>query len=275
MCSASAGKESFSDRIASYARLAVDFLRELVLDERVEFAGCAWGGAVRSLTDGLTGAFGRSAPRAGRPIRWIPLRGDALELRSPLTASANAYDLSAALNGAPDNDMTMPRLWYSLIGVPPVLPASFIGRRRTVLKEYLGTLQDYKACYAGPQPLIEKVRLVITSCGPWPPVSSLSWNIFTEGGLEPSLPVYGDIAGIVLAKEDKFKKVDDFNENNLVGAKVTHLEAIVCDGHVVVVAFEDVNRADCIREAFRRGLANHLITDRLLAEAILSPRATH
>ena len=79
-----------------------------------------------------------------------------------------------------------------------------------------------------------------------------------------------------LASTDHLEKVTRFQNEQLVGAKMSDFEKIITrGGNVIVVCAVDRNRVECLIEVCRQGIVTYLLIDRTIAEKLSTELTTY
>ncbi len=261
---------AFELRTRRFGRSAAGRLEELLRKSSV--VGLTWGRTVSSLIDGL--ALANRSYNLDRPLTFAPVCAELLMLAAPDYSSSL---LASRLNSL-FNDGTGEKL--RLGGVPAYIPLRYDAAKVQAIREYLFDAASYHRIFAGENPLINSLDAVITSVG--------STERLLGGAMEEILSaadisaadlkeiIAGDIGGILIPKRDataaEIARVDELN-SMWTGITRAHLSRIAIrsaatGGAGVVVAAIGRDRAGILAELIRYEMANELIVDWDLANAL-------
>jgi DNA-binding transcriptional regulator LsrR (DeoR family) len=260
---------------------------------RSETFAVAWGFTLSNVIDALEGM---DIELPGKNVEFTPVCGDELEQRSHRTSSSVlAERLDELVNHRQKNrpDDYAPTL--SLQGVPAFTPHWFADDVK--FREYLHDFPDFHAIFGlterdrrlGTQsltsgnPIVDRVDTLLTSIGSRnKPVGRFYERLKKHGRIEAeelSRIVAGDVGGVLIPSPDcdadGLQRVAHLNEI-WTGLQPDHLTNIArgANAHgrpgvvIVSVGDQDGARATTLAAIVRAGLANELIIDRQLADAL-------
>lgn len=279
---------AWTARLDRFGKDAAPYILSLVMQSRL--VGTSWGETLAALVRGLPE---RSVERPKLPIQFVPLCGEMLE-GPPRKASASnlAYKLDEIVNGDRTHSHS-----YWLAGVPSHRPSPKLGTQGQLTADeckavarYIHQLPAYRKIF-GPDPrrkaernqktpLIDRLDMILTSCGPKErPLGYSGVKDLRSLGLslrEARKLLVGDVSGILLRNPALPGKrpthVDDINDA-WAGAKLSHLRecaaraaANSCAGTVLCCI--GANKADTVLEIVRLGLASRIAMDLDLSQAL-------
>jgi DNA-binding transcriptional regulator LsrR (DeoR family) len=264
--------EAWQLRLETAARTAAPFVRDLLL--RANLSGISWGQSVGNMAFAIRD-LPAPPPRAGNPVRVVPLCGEPLGNRpTSLSSSSLSETLELALNGRVVSNL-------SLGMVPAFIPGGFSKTELKAVWKLIGLVKAYDEIFGGREPLVERLDMILTSIAPAErPLGYGGGDLLRTGGLkleELRQVLLGDISGVCIPRPrlDRAgrQRLTRVNER-WTGIRLAHLEA--CSGRAsgnplsgppgVVVFAIGSNKARFAVEAIRLGLINHAFVDDDLAE---------
>jgi DNA-binding transcriptional regulator LsrR (DeoR family) len=273
-----------NDKEPHFSVRAADRVNELLL-QRGGTVGIMWGVTVASIVRAIESARFPMKSK-GRSLEFVPLCGEPPRLENlenlPRSASSLAARLAQAVNGKPSPG-------ESLSLVPAYIsPRNYA---RDEILRFIADIPGYQAIIGKrtkKQPLariVTKLDAVLTGIGviddEGPQRESRIATFLLErikqgdAANEDELKsiAFGDIGGWLIAKSPEHEeRVSQLNQG-LTGFQEVDLKAVAKKGKpgVVIIANEPPQaKSRFIRELVKRGLCNHLIVSRRLANAILA-----
>ena len=274
-------------RLEAFGRAAAPYIGDLIANADV--VGTSWG----DTPDAVIRAIGDCPPlRPKHPIQFFGVCGEMLDgPPRKVSASSLAHRLDQVVNGDPLHSHCQ---W--LAGVPSRLPEPKPGSKDSLTAEeceavrhYICLLPGYRRVFgAHPddrgsnsrgKPLIDRVDLILTSCGPKErPLGYRGAQELLSAGLslrESHRLVLGDISGYLL----KDPKVDDrgriaainsrlVSPNILEKFRACSARALAGRGSGTIVCAIGANKCDALLEIARLGLATRLVVDLDLAREL-------
>jgi len=273
----------WGNRLLKFSPQAAPFVKDLLV--RANLCGVSWGTTVRGIVSALQ-KISLPPPRANTPIRVIPLCGEPLgNLPTSFSSSNLAADIEIFLNG--DNKET-----FSLGMVPAFIPDNFTRAQLEGIWQLIGLVEGYNRIFgkntskkSTQVPLVEELDTVLTSVSSSDrPLALRGSALFrTIGNIDLKMLgelVIGDISGVCIPRPGLNKadraKVDQVNKR-WTGIRREHLEACARRSAlsdllkgppgIIVIAFGK-NKAECVFECIKLGLANVLLVDDDLEEEL-------
>jgi DNA-binding transcriptional regulator LsrR (DeoR family) len=273
-------------RLEAFGRAAAPFVGDQIANANV--VGTSWGdtpaAVIRAIGD-------RPPLRPKHPIQFFGVCGEMLDgPPRKVSASSLAHRLDQIVNGDPQHSHCQ---W--LAGVPSRLPEPGPGGKGLnteecdAVRHYIRLLPGYRRVFGahpdggrpGPRekPLIDRVDLILTSCGPKErPLGYRGAQELLSTGLslrEAHRLVLGDISGYLL----KNPKVDDrgriaainsrlVSTNLLEKFRACSARALAGRGGGTVLCAVGANKAEALLEILRLGLATIIVVDLDLARAL-------
>ena len=260
-----------------FASAAAPFVTTLMRKSKI--VGVAWGSTIGHIIEALDESnlnrSGEAAPE------FCPLAGDPMQHSRLRFSSSRLAERLAERFGTGDTHTP------SLAGVPALLPQSFTDQEVATLKKLLIRFHDYALVFGrggiprDPNALVRKVDTILTGAGPadhalgYPEGDTLVLDAEIEREkLEPL--IFGDVCGALLLRPHLSKDERDLIDRirvRWVGIDEAALEHCAKrspeHGNVGVIAVCVGEKShEVVIEALRRGLINHLILDRPLAEVL-------
>jgi len=272
--SAETTPEAWAARLRVFGEAVAPYILHLISTSRV--VGTSWGETLACVIRGL-----RSRPPLlpKPPIHFVPLCGEMLE-GPPRKASASnlSYRLDEVVNGDQSHSHS-----YWLAGVPshapiPETQKGFTERQAAVIRSYIQSLPAHDRVFGlapesprhkrGEVPLIERVEMILTSCGPKErPLGYDGVQLLKSTRIsarEARKLIVGDISGVLLSTGEA-DKVAAINRA-WMGASLDHLRAcarraLAAPVPGVVLCATGANKADSVLEIIRLGLVNRYVVD--------------
>jgi DNA-binding transcriptional regulator LsrR (DeoR family) len=263
----------WNQRLERFGRAAAVRFQELL--PRVRCIGVAWGRTIAGLVGGLRQIFPQSEAPA-EPVQFFPLTGEPLTNPDPETSSSTlAHRLNEIVNGGKG-------IFHSLAAVPAFIPAKFPRKSVHTIRAFLAEIVGYRAIFErdqGRKPLVDQMDSIVTGVGT---VSAEATGRLLEDRMraeqitkeELGRLVIGDIGGVFVPRSPKNETVRGINER-WTGASLAHFAGCASaavhkkDRVGVIVLAIGSAKAQIILECVRLGLANELIIDHDLAQALL------
>lgn len=277
----------WASRLETFGRAAAPYIGSLIAGSRV--VGTSWGETLAAVVRGLAG---RPAQPPKPPIQFVPLCGEMLQGPPRKVSASNlAYQLDEIING----DLRHAHSNW-LAGVPSRMPLPQPGVKGSLtpaecaaVSRYIHRLPGYRKVFgADPSragaaertPLIERLDMILTSCGPKErPLGYSGVQDLRSVGLSLRAArklVVGDLSGILLKNPDLDPRqpnpVDRIN-SAWAGAKLDHVRecsrrALATGAGGTVLCGLGANKADTILEIVRLGLAVRILIDFDLAQQL-------
>ena len=264
--------EAMEIRRKRFGRVAAGRLLEIF--NKSNFVGISWGRCVNNLIQGLanTNQFSREQ----NPIQFIPTCAELVSLAMPEYSSTRLADhLNDAINNGKGERL-------SLSGVPAFIPRRYKNEQAQTIRQYINDISSYKKIFHGREAIIDKMDTMITSIGsPILPVGGCISELQDACNIKieklQSL-IVGDIGGVLIPQSTLNKKdknlVEELNKA-WTGISYTHLERNARmsaqnpnrPGNIIVAIGRD--RAPALTEIIRLGLANELMIDKDLEQALI------
>jgi DNA-binding transcriptional regulator LsrR (DeoR family) len=263
--------------LALFGRRTSGYVRELLTQTRV--VGVGWGHTMAEVVEGVR-AHGALAPGRKASARWtvVPTAGEPLgEGPSSRSSSALAAKLNEIMGGTKR---------YSLLGVPPVIPEEFQGRKRAIVVDFIGHLRSYREIFGDlskprGRGLIDAADCVLTSAGSFHSWMMYKNELVTIGGIpkERLLELSaGDIGGVLIPREG-LSKADNRAFQRIsslwTGITLEHYRRVAAAANVprdhpgVMLCACGRNKANIVRALVARvRVVNTLIVDDTLADAL-------
>ncbi len=258
-------------RRARFGKMAAGRIVELIQASRV--VGVAWGRTIKSVLEGIQGSH--LPIGAAHPIEFAAVCAELVSLaQSGHSSSMLASVLDGIFNAHPDERP-------QLTAFPAYIPARYDDAVRNSIRTYISDTAGYRRVFSGPEALIGRMDMLITSVGSANSPIHGSFDELVGAGevdaAELRKMVLGDMAGILIPRRDlnaaQADLVNDLNEMS-TGIRLEHVRAIAqrgfdhpnCAG-VVVLALRS-ERADVVLELVRQQLVNELIIDHAAARAL-------
>jgi DNA-binding transcriptional regulator LsrR (DeoR family) len=230
-------------------------LASMLLDSKKDARiGIAWGEVLSSV---LRHCLPESS-WVGGPLRFIPVRGDALIDDLDHTPSAICHELNEKWN------RTHGKRSFSLRSIPPVLTT----RLSPEFRGYFEGLDDFRTiCGSETQRgHLDKLDVLFSSLGSPDTKSRYTKKCYKIAGIDPVTQGWcGDLAGVPLCDESDPSNEDrealKEYESRLLGLSRPQLKQTATKGRVVVVTDYQPGRERAILEACRQGLVTDLIID--------------
>jgi DNA-binding Lrp family transcriptional regulator len=277
----------WASRLETFGRAAAPYIGRLIAGSRV--VGTSWGETLAAVVRGLAG---RPAQLPKHPIQFVPLCGEMLQGPPRKVSASNlAYQLDEIVNGDLSHSHS-----HWLAGVPSRMPLPRPGMKDNLtpaecaaVSRYIRRLPGYRKVF-GPDPssagrgertpLIERLDMILTSCGPKErPLGYSGVQDLRSAGLslrDARKLVVGDLSGILLKNPELDSKqlnpVDRINAA-WAGAKLTHVRdcsrrALATGAGGTVLCGLGANKADTVLEIVRLGLAVRILVDFDLAQQL-------
>lgn len=259
---------ALSQRRSRFGRTASGRLIELI--EKSEVVGVAWGRTIRALIDGI--AESRQPLNRSRQRVFAAVCAEFVSLaQHGYSASRLADSLDELFNEAPGESPL-------LTGFPAYIPRHYDKDMQSSIWRYIGDTPGYHRVFSGPDALVHKMDMLISSVGSSnTPVLGSFEDLVMAGGLKASdlrQLVIGDLGGILIPKaglsKSKAALIDELNEL-WTGIKTEQVRAIAerafadrKSSGVVVVAIQ-AERGDTVFELICSGLVNEIIIDHTAA----------
>ena len=275
----SMSKETFAPRTEDFGRAAAGYAAELLFQSR-SGVGVSWGITVANLVTAIRLYCSRGT-RQRNPVMFVPLCGEPLGSTSThFSASTLAAELDGVLNGGRAYSR-------SLAPVPALIPKTFSTEEITIIRKLMGHVEAYKEIFMGTlrdnaqdEPLIDALDTILTSVGA--AETTLSWGpdeLGRTAGLNRAdlkKLIVGDISGVLIPKpnlKDEESKELFLIQERWTGVQERHLKncarkAKENKASGVIIATIGANKGEIVLECIKRGLVNHLLIDRDLADKL-------
>ncbi len=262
---------ALAQRRTRFGRTASGRLIELI--EKSTVVGVAWGRTIKSLAEGI--AASRQPINKSRKTVFAAVCAELVSLaQHGYSASRLAGTFDELFNEAPEENP-------QLTGFPAYVPRHYDENMCRSIWQYISDTPGYHRVFSGPDALIGKMDMLISSVGSSnTPVLGSFEELVQAGGMRADdlrQLVVGDLGGILIPKTGLSKSrktlIDDLN-GLWTGIKTEHVRAIADrafsdpnQSGVVVVAIQK-ERGDTVFELICRGLVNELIIDHTAAERL-------
>jgi hypothetical protein len=262
---------ALAQRRTRFGRTASGRLIELI--EKSRIVGVAWGRTIKSLAEGI--AASRQPVDKSRKTVFAAVCAELVSLaQHGYSASRLAGTFDELFNEVPEESP-------QLTGFPAYVPRHYDENMRRSIWQYIADTPGYHRVFSGPDALIGKMDMLISSVGSSKtPVLGSFEELVQAGGLRADdlrKLIIGDLGGILIPETglspSKKALIDDLN-GLWTGIKTEHVRAVADrafsnpnQSGVVVVAIQK-ERGDTIFELIRRGLVNELIIDHAAAEQL-------
>lgn len=271
-----------------FARSAAKPVLDLISKARK--VGVMWGRTICEVAEGIDALHPQSS-FSGDPVRFIPLCGEPLHLKTPRNTDFSSSRLAAYLERLINGAEGEPPL---LSGVPAYIPLSLKGAKAKAIREFIDLIPGYQIVFGGQytrskdEPLVEKIDSILTGIGISGGYATddesytgsflrerLAQGDITKDELHSS--VFGDIGGVIIAHSnlpsDMKNRIRDMNER-WTGIDRGHLQRCAERANKksrpgVIVVASGKAKAEMVREVVSRGLVNELIINRSLADGLM------
>lgn len=254
-----------------FGKMAAGRIVELI--EKSRIVGVAWGRTIRSVLDGI-----QASHLPLRATQHIEFAAVCAELVSLAQSGHSSSMLASALGGIFNSQ---PCERPQLTAFPAYIPARYDEAVRQSIWTYINDTAGYQRVFSGPDALIDRMDLMITSVGSSnSPIHGSFEELVKAGEVDAARLrklVLGDLAGILIPRPDlaeaDVRTIHQLNELS-TGIRLDHVRAIAergfarpdCAG-VVVLALRS-ERAEIVLELVRQQLVNELIIDHTAARAL-------
>ncbi len=264
---------ALAQRRTKFGRLASGRVIELI--EKSDTVGIAWGRTIKSVVSGI--GISRRPISKSEYKEFVAVCAELLSIAQRGYSSSRIAELLDETYNV--NRINSPQL----TGFPAYVPQRYDEETQKSIWRYISETPAYYRTFSGPDPLVDKIDLLITSVGS---SDSLVLGMFDElvptGNTSPHdlrKLIAGDLCGLIIPRpelsESKLSLIDKINEA-WTGIKMDQVKSIVRRAvqnpelpGVVVMALQK-ERGDAIIEVVRNGLANELIIDQDLASYVQS-----
>lgn len=262
---------AMAQRRARFGRTSSGRLIELI--GKSDVVGVAWGRTIKAVADGIS-ASRQPLDRSGKTV-FAAVCAELVSLAQHGHSSSRLADtLDELFNVDPEDSP-------QLTGFPAYVPRHYDEQMQKSIWQFISDTPGYRRVFTGPDALIQKMDMLITSVGSskFPVLGSFDELVQAAGIRANDLRqlVVGDVGGILIPRhglsQAKTDLVDELN-GLWTGIKTEHIKDIAIrafdDPHkagVVVVALQG-ERGDTIFEMLRQGMVNELVIDHMAADRL-------